>query len=150
MVAGTALVNPSVADVVAALGAGWGPEQSGTSPSPSGRSVLKGVMWSLGLAVGWVVLAGTNPGTTYHLAPALVVLVWPLLAPDPSRGGRHRLLAAAGGLLIAIVATSMLALRGALEGPSLVGGSAVHESLAVAAAAVVVVVAWFGRPRGRT
>jgi hypothetical protein len=104
---------------------------------------------SLLLGLAWFGLALRSPTTTYHLLPAAVAAGWPA-ALHRSRG-RLRMPAAvragAGGLAVALGTAFALAGRDALRGPALVGGSALAESLLVAAAGTAVAVRWVGRER---
>ena len=75
----------------------------------------------------WIVLALTSPTRTLHLAP-VILGAWPLLgsmAEDPSIEWRGRFSLSAVGALLGVATTSVLALTGGLEGPSLlpVGGA---------------------------
>lgn len=96
-------------------------------------SVPKGLLYAVGLAVLWGVLAAFSPETTYHLAPFLVAGAPPILdAADEAGGHPSRAAAlAATGTLIALVGTGILAAAGLLQGPSLLPtGGAVLESVA--------------------
>lgn len=66
VVGNRALVNPSVAQVVAAVRA-----------EPDTRSVRAGVGWTAMVALVWVLLAVLRPTTTWHLAPVLLAAAWP-------------------------------------------------------------------------
>ncbi len=78
----------------------------------------------------WIVLALTSPTRTLHLAP-VILGTWPLLGSmveDPSIAWRKRFGLSAVGALIGVATTTVLALTGGLEGPSLlpVGGAALE------------------------
>ena len=93
-----------------------------------------GLLVSLAVTGGWLVLATVNPTTTYHFAPALVAAAWP--AGRRMRAGRALPVAAtltttAGSTGLALAATTLLAVTDALAGPALFGmPSALAESLA--------------------
>ena len=88
--------------------------------------------WSVGVwapiaaTVFWVVLAVRTPTNTFHFAPTVVAVVWPLLrrvdARDPLPSAEARLVAGAGTAL-AIAVGSALAFSGNLDGPALWGAS---------------------------
>jgi hypothetical protein len=102
---------------------------------------------SISAAAGWIALAQARPGTTYHLAPLLVVLAWPLAArarTNPSRW-RQGLRRALGGLLVAGAAAAALRLSGDLSGPVLLGGSTVVETGLVALVGAAIGL-WLARP----
>lgn len=79
----------------------------------------------------WTGLALRHPTLTYHLAPVLAAVAWPLVA-RVTRGRTSvaaGLRAAGGGLLVTALATAELDTLDALRGPALVGGSATTEAL---------------------
>jgi len=91
-----------------------------------------------GLAAVWLVAAGLNGGTTYHLAPFLVAATLPIvLAFDIDRTVDMRTLvtgATAGGVL-ALAVTAALAVADKLQGPSILSfGGAATESVVFALA----------------
>lgn len=149
------LVNPSVAQVRAALGAEF-PDEFPDDPAPpaaSGRSsVPPGALWALGVLAVWVLLALWRPTTTWHLAPLLLAAAWPWTAgQDARRGDRAAAVRIAGagvaGAALAAAATLGLAAAGLLRGPAWGGfGSVVTESsvLGVVGAATAVLL---GVPR---
>jgi len=100
----------------------------------------KGLLYGLGLAVLWAVLAGISPTTTYHLAP-LIVASAPAIV-DSLQGNRSMVrfvLNAAVGLAMALTVTGILSASGVLDGPSLLPtGGAVMESVVFAVAGGVV------------
>lgn len=97
------------------------------------------VAGTLLIAVAWAVLAGRSPDTTYHLAPALVAWGYPYLRLSAAPAGRRQAMGAvAVGAAAAVLTTFALELIGWLEGPVLVGGDALGESLLVAGVAAVV------------
>lgn len=88
---------------------------------------------SLGLGLLWIVLAWSNPTTTYHLGPPLVALAVPL-SHRTTGSGPLSVPAAAGaavaGLSNALIATAVLALNDKLQGGSLLPfGDAAVESI---------------------
>ncbi|GAW49219.1 MULTISPECIES: glutaredoxin domain-containing protein [unclassified Nocardioides] len=143
-----ALVNPSAREVLALAGA---PAGIGTAPAGTGRrlTAIADSGWSLAAGVGWLILALTHPTTTYHLAPLLTAVAWPLtVARRPaSRGSRDGLRAVTGGALLAGLVLGVLALAGALDGPALIGSTAARESLIVIAVGTLIGSAVV-RPRG--
>ncbi|GAB3668606.1 hypothetical protein GCM10027596_39590 [Nocardioides korecus] len=137
-----ALVNPSVDQVMAAIGAA-DPAHQATPPGDELRPEASGVrssrnagpLWTLAVAVAWVALVAWRPTTTWHLAPLLVAAAWPwvvgqdLCAGDPT-SRRRVLVAGAGGLAAGIALTALLALAGRLQGPTWTGaGTPVGEAL---------------------
>ncbi len=135
-----AMVNPSAREVLAVAGV-----LDGDGSAPKGAPVtlgrLAGAGWSLAAAVGWLVLALTHPTTTYHLAPLLTALAWPLAAarqPDRATSARNALRAVVGSALLAGVVLGVLALTGALDGPALIGSTAAQESLIMIAAGTLI------------
>lgn len=137
-----ALVNPSVDQVMAAIRADDPayqptPPGGGLRPGASGvrSSRSAGPLWTLAVAVAWVVLVAWRPTTTWHLAPLLVAAAWPwvvgqdLRASDPT-ARRRVLVAGAEGLGAGIALTAMLALAGRLQGPTWTGaGTPVGEAV---------------------
>jgi hypothetical protein len=104
-----------------------------TSDISSSSTLPKGLLYGLGLAALWVVVALISSTTTYHLAP-LIVAGTPAIV-DSLEGGssmaRLGLLTAAGlALALALAVTGILSLSGNLDGPSLLPtGGAVVESV---------------------
>ncbi|MGI8873154.1 MAG: hypothetical protein ACR2KP_02275 [Egibacteraceae bacterium] len=93
------------------------------------------------IAVAWAVLAGRSPDATYHFAPALVAWTYPYLRLSGTRASpRQALGAVVVGTAVAVITTVVLDAVGWLEGPVLVGGDALGESLLVAGFAAVVAV----------
>ncbi len=107
-----------------------------TTPIAPGR-LPRGLLYSGGLAVVWLIAAAIRPEVTYHLAPILVAGVLPIAIVLDREGapGAKVLASAAGiGFAVAAVTTALLAGAGWLEGPALGPfTSAVGESLAGAA-----------------
>ena len=130
LVGDRAMVNPSVADVLSALGRA--PALSTPHRSaPAWREVRAGAGWSLTIAAGWVALALANPTTTYHLAPLGVALAWSLAGRNSRDRSRWSsgLVPALGGALAALLAFGLLMAKDALGGPVLIGSDAPVESL---------------------
>lgn len=146
-----ALVNPSVDQVVAAIRA----DDIGYQPTPpagtvraeasAGRSSRSaGLLWTLVVAVVWILLVAWRPTTTWHLAPLVMAAAWPwvvgqdLSASDPT-SRRAVLIAGAGGLAAASALTAILALTGRLDGPTWTGGGTpVVEAFLLAGAGALV------------
>jgi len=139
LVGDRALVNPSAREVLALLGT---PEEVASPDRPSRPlEPLLGAGWSIAAAAGWLVLALTHPTTTYHVAPLLTALVWPMAAarnPQRSRRVSAGLLAVAGSAVLAGAVLGVLALAEALDGPALIGSSAAAESFVMIAAGTVI------------
>ncbi len=96
------------------------------------RSLARAATWSGAVAALWVVLAIARPETTFHLAPLLAAAAGPaVLRFDGGTALPFRQAAAATAIATAIASgtTILLAVVDALEGPALVGGSALGESL---------------------
>lgn len=94
---------------------------------------------TVGIALFWIGLAVARPTVTYHVAPGMVAVAWPLLE-RLRRGPRTGAAAApivAAGLFVALTSTGVLLWADALQGPALVGGSATGESVVVALVAAV-------------
>lgn len=101
-----------------------------------GRAGLSGVA----LAAVWVAL-GWLYDATFHFAPLLVAAIVPLAVALVGRPPPFslRLAGAAAGAVIALAATTALALGGRLAGPSLLpAGGAVAEAVAFSLAGAVV------------
>ncbi len=81
----------------------------------------------------WVVLALVSPTRTLHLAP-VIVGAWPLFGSvidNKSLSRLDRIKLSGVGLMLGIATTTVLALAGGLEGPSLlpIGGAALEGYL---------------------
>ena len=142
-----ALVNPSVAQVQAAVRAEF-PDDPQPSSTPGGsrtggRAVWAGVGWTAAAAVLWVVLAVWRPTTTWHLAPVLLAAAWAWVISQDVRSGDRagavRVAAAAlAGFVVTVGVTLGLAGAGLLRGPTLWGSAdVVAESLLLGAAAAL-------------
>jgi hypothetical protein len=107
-----------------------------TIPIPR-RPIQRGLSYSAGLAVVWLIAAAFRPEVTYHLAPMLVAGALPVamaLDRDAAPGMRALALAAGAGFLLAAIVALLLAAVGWLEGPTLGPfTSALAESIAGAA-----------------
>lgn len=82
-----------------------------------------------GLSLVWIILAALTPGTTFHLAPAIVAAAPSIraLSARPSH--------AMAGMLLAMAISVGLAFSGRLEGPTLLpAGGALAESILMAVA----------------
>lgn len=106
---------------------------------PSGAG-FAGLVWTAVVAAAWLVLAGWQPSTTWHLAPLLVAAAGPWVvgqdqSPDDPSARRRIVVAAVAGLAVASLATGALATTDHLEGPTWTGsGSTVAEALLLAGA----------------
>jgi hypothetical protein len=85
----------------------------------------------LAVTAVWAALASSSPTRTYHFAPLLAALAWPVLARAGSgrRSAQESLGPVVGGFVGPGAAAVALALTDALEGPELFGGSALGEAL---------------------
>jgi hypothetical protein len=90
------------------------------------------------VAVVWVLLAARRPDTTYHFAPALVVLAYPYLRLSGAATGRRQALGgvAVGAAVAAVVALALQAMDW-LQGLVLFGGDALGEAVLVAGLAAL-------------
>lgn len=140
-----ALVNPTVAEVVAAcdLVAGAslpaGPQVVHSLARPASHPPWSGVAWTATACVIWAGLALAHPTTTYHLAPVAALLSWPILdrGRHPRDAWRPGLLAAAGATTVVVVTILLLVSRQALAGPALIGPDATAETLTLTATAAL-------------
>ncbi|TNC28041.1 glutaredoxin domain-containing protein [Amycolatopsis alkalitolerans] len=134
-----AMVNPRAIDVVEAVRRDAPRLLGDVDPARLNRAAV-GPWWSglpvtVAATVAWIMLAASNPTTTYHFAPLVVAAAWP--AGRRLRAARAlpraaALAATVGGVLMAVAATVVLRARGALAGPALFGLSTVSEALASA------------------
>lgn len=108
------------------------------SDRPRTTGWRRAVLGTLGVGGVWVGLTAWQPATTYHLAPAVLAWTAPYLCTTAAASRRDTVLAAALGGLVAAVVSVGLAAAGRLEGPALVGGGPLAESLLVSAGAAVV------------
>ena len=138
-----ALVNPAVADVLAAVRAerpDVAAEVVGSVHPVAPGGLRAAIGWTLALTVLWLLLAAWRPATTWHLGPLFVAAAAPWLVGQGLRTGDRRavsrLAAAAGvGLLVAATATAALEVAGLLRGPTVLGFPAPWtEALALAGA----------------
>ena len=86
----------------------------------------RALIWSAALAGLWVVVALIRPTSTFHLAPFLIAAAPPvLLTLDGSSATNWAtvLRLAAGGTAIALAATLLVAVTGAMQGPAFEGFS---------------------------
>lgn len=87
---------------------------------------------SLGAAGLWVGLAANNPSLTYHFAPLIVGLAWPIghRSMVGRAEGRAGWMIAVGALAVALATTLVLWGADRMEGPTFVSdGGAVWEAL---------------------
>ena len=95
--------------------------------------LIKAVGGAVGFAVLWTILAIVSPTTTYHLAPAIVAGVGPVIAP------RRAFVSSAATLALALGTTGLLSSLDALAGESLLPvGGAVFESAVAAFGGVAI------------
>jgi hypothetical protein len=93
-----------------------------------------------GFALLWIVVSVAAPGTTFHLAPAIVA------ATPALRDPINRIGPTIGGTLVAGLIAVGLAAAGRLDGPSLLpAGGALLESLLAAAVGGAVGLLFAGR-----
>ncbi|MGH3437991.1 MAG: hypothetical protein ACRDRN_16190 [Sciscionella sp.] len=131
------MVNPSAAQVLEVVHT-RAPELLAATDTDAATRLSQGAWWggalaSLVLAAVWLLLALKDPSTTYHLAPLLVAVAWPLTRRWRTRSAlpaRSALGAATGGAAVALGTTALLASQHALTGPTLSGsGDALIETL---------------------
>ena len=108
------------------------------------RFTAKAIEYSIGFVGLWAVLAAIQPSTAYHLAPLLVAVIVPVVYR--MQDGRSRstgLWLTLAGVGLAVTDTSLLAVSGLLEGPSLLplGGAFIGSLVAVGAGGAVGLVA---------
>lgn len=147
LVGSRALVNPSVAQVVAAVRREF-PDRAelvAAGRPTGGRSA--GVGWTVAVALVWLLLAVWRPTTTWHLAPVLLAVAWPWVAgQDLRRGDRTAAAGLLGAGVAGFAATALTAFAldglGLLRGPTL-GWFAdpVTEALVLGAGAMLLAVA---------
>ncbi|MFQ5967811.1 MAG: hypothetical protein ACE5MI_09385 [Acidimicrobiia bacterium] len=92
----------------------------------------RGIAYGAGLSVLWAVLALLRPTVTYHLAPVIVAAAvpWTFVAEHRRQATQQdRLIMVAVGLAVAAATTTLLAVAGLLDGPSLlpIGGAALES-----------------------
>lgn len=153
LVGSRALVNPSVAGVVAAVRAEFPDDAQALVGSPAAAGTRRlpvgavAAVWAVGLAVIWVLLSVWQPTTTWHLAPVLLAGAWPWMTGRDLRSGARSgavglVLAGAGGFAVSALATAGLDRADLLRGPTVLGfPSATVESVVLAGTTVVLVVA---------
>ncbi len=98
--------------------------------APTSLRVITARLWlgavvALTVAVGWFLLAVTNPTTTYHFDPFLVVIAPVALTRFRHTGSlswRIVLIGTGIGTGLALATTALLSSVGGLRGPGLVGG----------------------------
>lgn len=120
-----AMVNPDVTQVLAAAREHAPELVSEARPSSPARNPL---LVAVVFAVLWVLLAASEPATTYHLAPLLVAASAPIARrwldrTPPDRETALRLAAASLG--ITLLTAAVLALLDKLSGPDVLGGDLV-------------------------
>ncbi|MGH3443179.1 MAG: hypothetical protein ACRDUY_14285 [Nitriliruptorales bacterium] len=101
-------------------------------PGRTGRSaVAAGLLATVALGALWAVLAAVRPGVTFHLAPTILAgaYAWLRWLDEPPPSATGALGTVVLGAVFAIAETFALAGVGWLEGPALVGGNALGESI---------------------
>jgi hypothetical protein len=86
----------------------------------------RALIWSVALAGLWVVVALIRPTSTFHLAPFLIAASPPVLYTldgGPPTNWATVLRLAAGGMALALAATLLVAVVGAMQGPAFEGFS---------------------------
>ncbi|MEO7005612.1 MAG: hypothetical protein ABI275_09425 [Terrimesophilobacter sp.] len=108
-------------------------ESASTSLRAISARLWLGAVVALAVAVGWFLLAVTNPTTTYHFDPFLVVIAPVALTRLRHAGSlswRIVLIGTGIGTGLALATTALLSSVGGLRGPGLVGAvSPVAEAL---------------------
>lgn len=139
-----ALVNPTAPEVVAACELVAGASLPGGPPVqalglPASPSPWTAAAWTVTACVVWAGFALAHPTTTYHLAPVVALLSWPVIEHGrrPRHGWRPGLLAAAGATILVAVTIRLLASRQGLAGPSLIGPNATAEACALSVIAAL-------------
>ena len=119
----------TAAGEVSAATRGW-PSMTHVSERPL-RTVVP-PMLSLGAAGLWAGLAANNPSLTYHFAPLIVGLAWPIAHRSMMgrTGSRTGSLLAGGALTIALSTTIALWAADRMTGPTFVtDGGALWEAV---------------------
>ena len=86
----------------------------------------RALIWSAALAGLWVVVALIRPTSTFHLAPFLIAAAPPVLLTLDGGSATNWatvLRLAAGGTALALAATLLVAVTGAMQGPAFEGFS---------------------------
>ena len=111
------------------------PQDGGpTDAIPTAGDLVRAGVWMFVLLGVWVLLTIWNPDSTYHIAPLVVAVAWPV-GVRGRIGPQRPVIAfgiAAGSTAVAIIATLVLDVFNRLEGPVLVGTSGVSESMLAA------------------
>ena len=95
------------------------------APAPSSR--WYGVWAPLVAVAVWVVLAIRTPTNTFHFAPIVVAVVWPIVrrvGSGTALPGRESVLVAVSGTALAVTVGVVLSATGNLEGPTFWGDGA--------------------------
>jgi cytochrome c biogenesis protein CcdA len=123
--------------------------QASRTSAERGDGPFRGVGWTVATLMLWAWLAIANPTTTYHLAPLVATLAWPMVARHGSsgRGPRDGFLPAAGAALGALAVLGLLAGLDDLRGPALLGSSAAVEALVTIVAGALVTLGLASRRR---
>lgn len=150
-----ALVNPSVAQVVATVRTEFpdDPEpDAGTASGGCSRSVWLGAGWTAAALVVWLLLAVWRPTTTWHLAPVLLAAAWPWVVGQDVRTGDRRgavpiLSTGLAGFAVTCIATIGLAGADLLRGPTFGGLPGVVTEAVVSGAAATLLAVLVGLRR---
>lgn len=113
--------------------------------SAEARRVSTATLAGVTASGAWIMLALLRPTTTWHLAPALVVLAPPWTA---EHRGDQRQRWTAIGITLALATTAVLHSQSLLRGPALIGPNATTEAVIAIMAATVarLLPAMFRRP----
>jgi hypothetical protein len=113
--------------------------------------MLSGALFVAAAAALWWALATWREGTTYHLAPVVVTAAWAVvdrLQRQQRLTHIQAIMRLAAGTIATLAVTVVLETTGRLDGPALVGGTALAETLLVTAVAIPWTwwaVTWTGR-----
>lgn len=134
----TGLVNPTAYDVArtAELDAAVVERTRGTVRN---RGLPAGLLWLVAAAALWILLVNRDPTTTFHLAPLVVVLAWPLA--NRLRGSIDRTeltLALLAGTAVTAGLITILQATDRLAGPTLIGTEVWHEAIVLTVVAVAI------------
>ena len=103
-------------------------------------SAFPGLLCSLAASLVWGVLAGLNPETTYHLAPAVVTMGYPVSAAGTGASWRYISGATAAAAAMAIAVAAILSSLHLLAGSALMPGGPFAEAVVVTGIAAVLTI----------
>lgn len=154
VVGATALVNPSVDQVIAAMQSqdptyAPTPRTAPTRATGGPRPSATGLIWTVVVAVVWIALVAWRPTTTWHAAPLLMAAAWPWVAgqdlrPGRPGGRREVVLTGAAGLALTVLLAAVLSRADRFRGPTLThaGHGVLAEAALLASAGAAAAVAW--------